>query len=406
MLLYIDYLDHVLSNTIPFSLLEYRLRFELLIFGKDVLCMSVPACVKMKETTKLLTYLDEFWRNGRIRLQLDNKHKGDAIRYFNNRKRILEKSMDEEHLIHHFEFIAYEDARTDIFYRQYLPQITNVSSQLYISKGKDTDMLFRENTCALIQIYFDEICRLLFLRSRMSIAGMLIRIQEMALDKSYLFQRALIEDRIRSEFKPTEQELSIICTILDKAFALANADTSNAVPLSFVRNQLTGRWLYSLLDKAYINLKKAIIELSWNDVYLLSQDSDWLAFIGYINAYIYLVQESVRRNYKSSIESCIKKLSKSINLFTFLNSLKDQAVDVAKEKLFDIGLFTEAQKFEIIVELCVDCYSGKNRIFLDVVYAIDMLANRITEKITKDKKFSYLLILAEEQKKKGFEIIR
>ena len=41
MLFYIDYLDHITSGTRAFELLRLRLRYDLLIFGQDTLCMSV-----------------------------------------------------------------------------------------------------------------------------------------------------------------------------------------------------------------------------------------------------------------------------------------------------------------------------------------------------------------------------
>ena len=74
MLFYIDYLDHVTSGTRNFNVLELRLRFDLLVFGSQELCISVPACIKMGDTTNLLKKLDDFWQAGKIRLQLDKKH--------------------------------------------------------------------------------------------------------------------------------------------------------------------------------------------------------------------------------------------------------------------------------------------------------------------------------------------
>ena len=92
---YIDYLDHLTSesNNLHYMQLRNRLRFDLLVFGQDILCMSVPACIKLKSTTELLIKLDDFWANGRIQLQLDKKHKEDPFRYFDNRKKILSSTI-------------------------------------------------------------------------------------------------------------------------------------------------------------------------------------------------------------------------------------------------------------------------------------------------------------------------
>lgn len=54
MLFYIDYLDHITSRAVSAKMLALRLRYDLLIFADDTMCMSVPSCVKLKETTDLL----------------------------------------------------------------------------------------------------------------------------------------------------------------------------------------------------------------------------------------------------------------------------------------------------------------------------------------------------------------
>ena len=91
MLFYIDYLDHIASGSKSFEVLALRLRYDLLIYGCDTLCMSVPACIKLEDTTNLLMKLDDFWKHGKIRLQLDKKHRGNPTNYFNNRKKFLLK---------------------------------------------------------------------------------------------------------------------------------------------------------------------------------------------------------------------------------------------------------------------------------------------------------------------------
>ena len=158
MLFYIDYLDHITSGSKSFSLLEQRLRFDLLVYGRESLCMSVPACVKMGDTTKLLQKLDDFWSSGTIQLQLDKKHKRRAANYFSNRKRVLSSAMPEEKLIQHFEFVAYEDSRTDYFFSEYLPNTTNgMQSELFIGKIRDTDALFRSGTIDLLSENYEPI---------------------------------------------------------------------------------------------------------------------------------------------------------------------------------------------------------------------------------------------------------
>lgn len=404
MLFYIDYLDYITSGSRSFKELALRLRFDLLIFGHDTLCMSVPACIKMRDTTGLLMELDEFWKNGKIRLQLDKKHKGNPQNYFRNRKKVLAKAMPEERLVKHFEFIAYESNRTNIFFGSYLPDTLSKSdSNVYIGKENDTDKLFRQDTTYLLERHYDPVCRILGANRAITFTGIVNRIHECALNQSSLYQRALIEEIVVDEFNPTFNERLIVSSLLDRAFALANAGTSNAVPISLVLNQLTGIWLKRLLFRSYGELYNLICKLSWSEVYVLSQSSDWREFIGYINAFIYLIQDSRIKKYPIDIRESTSKLSKSISLLNLLRFVGEEAISAAKDKLYEYGLFSEAQNLEVTIDLLLSCYAGRHKQLLDAMCAIDILAKRITENMTKLKNFDYLLGL---NNKKDYIILK
>lgn len=51
--IYIDYLDHTVSSTFDINSAIDRLKFDLLLFSEEILCMSVPACVKLDSTTEI-----------------------------------------------------------------------------------------------------------------------------------------------------------------------------------------------------------------------------------------------------------------------------------------------------------------------------------------------------------------
>lgn len=53
---------------------------------------------------------------------------------------------------------------------------------------------------------------------------------------------------------------------------------------------------------------------------------------------------------------------------------------------------------ELLVETALDSYRGKYRVLLDVLQAIDIYAKRIDEKLTIEKKYSYLLSSAKNEK--------
>lgn len=219
MLFYIDYLDQITSGNYPFQTLELRFRYDLLVFGRDTLCMSVPACIKLEQTALLLMKLDEFWKSGKILLQLDRKHRGRAENYFANRKKVLAKGMPEEKLVKHFEFVAYESNRTRTFFGVYMPEVVSVSPNvLYINKLHDTDALFRSETQNQFLSHTNEICSDLEVTRAINFVGMANTIQSFALDRSTLFQRALIEDKIVDQYNPNSNEKNIIATLLDRAF--------------------------------------------------------------------------------------------------------------------------------------------------------------------------------------------
>lgn len=405
MLFYIDYLDHITSGSRSFKPLELRLRFDLLVFGKDTLCMSVPACIKLEETTNLLIKLDDFWKNGKIRLQLDEKHKGNPRNYFNNRKRVLEKGISEEKLSSHFEYAAYQNKRTTNFFGTYFPEMLSVSSnEIYIGKDNDTDALFRRDSVDLLEKHYDPVCKVLDPNRSIIFTGIINRIHGFALDQTSLFQRALIEDTIVAEFNPKSNERLVIATLLDRAFALANAETSNAIPLSLVLNQLTGKWLHRLIYKSYGQLYHLICNLTWAEVYELSQNDDWRNFIGFINAFIALVQHSNVEDYPAEIETYTKRLTHSVSLLNLLHFAKEEAISAMKDKLFEFGLFSEAFNLEGTVDLLASCYAGKYSSLINVVSAIDIYAKRVIENLTKIKKLAPFLTLSDKEKE--YEILK
>lgn len=383
MLFYIDYLDHVTSGRRNFSELQARLRFDLLVFGNKGLCMSVPACIKMADTTKLLMKLDDFWKAGKIQLQLDKKHKGKPSNYFRNRKNVLAKAMPEEVLVNHFEFVAYEDTRTDSFFNEYLPEKRIQSENiLYIGKSKDTDALFRQDTINILTANYEPICEVLDVNRSIVFTGMVNRIQDLALNRSSLFQRALIENIISDEFRPQKIESQAIATLLDRSFALANAGASDSVPISLLRHTLTGRWLQRLLRKSYSQLYSLIYNLSWHEIYELSQDPDWITFVEYVNDYIFLIQEMNRKRISIDIEKTIGRLATSLETYEFLRFLKDEAISAAKETLLDAGMVFEALTLVDNIDKLSEIYLGRIDPLLDIIRAIDCYAKRNIENLT------------------------
>lgn len=313
--------------------------------------------------------------------------------------------MPEEKLLKHFEFVAYENKRTNTFFDVYLSQIIPVSKDnLYIRKEKNTDILFREASIDLFERHCDSICQLLKVEQAINFVGIINRIQSYAEDKSSLFQRAVVEEKIATEYLIGNDEATIIATLLDRAFALANAGTNNAIPISLVLNQLTGKWLMHLLAKTYRELYDLVCGLSWNEVFALSQNEVWRYLIAYINAYIALIQDSKFKNYDIPIEFYVNKLSNSLKLASLMKIVVKEAIAVAKNQLFKYGLFSEAQNMELMMEQCINTYSGKYRMLNNVLKAINWYASWVTGKFKKERQYSYLRGYAQNEQK--YEIVR
>lgn len=409
MLFYIDYLDYTSSNTDKRSFAAHLLdfRFDLLIFGKDTFCLSTPACIKLKETADILSQLDDYWINRKILLQLDKKHRKNAKNYFYSRTKKLEKSMPEEELLKHFEFQAYSDQRTSKFFDIYLPQKVNIApSKIFIKKERDTDELFRTNAVNIINKNADRMCSKLSPNVSIQFGAMLNEISLLAADKGILFQRSIIENTIKEKYAPTPDLLIATSSILDQAFALANADTSYAKPLSLILNQLTGRWLALLLSNTYTNLYQEICGLEWNDLYSLSQNENWQGLISCVNALIFLTQDSHGNKYNSHLDGLIQKISNNINAYRFFKKLIADAVENLRKKAFEIGALSEAQNLEMMITLQQDCIRGNLRSLCDTLEAIDMYVTRVYDDLTRIKKYNYLSELGHKQRKKPYEILR
>ena len=278
--LYIDYLDHTVSEAINPIDTVIRLRFDLLLFSEYILCMSVPACVKLDTTSNVLMHLTPFWKNKKIKLILDKKHQNNPWRYFNNRKRVLEKGFDKLELSNHFEYNAYISPHTDYFYNTYIRDVISVAkSELYIDKIFDTDEVFRQSIITQVNSNINSICANIYesysfeqRRYELSlhmgkVLNDLLIISE---DRGTLFQRTAIEKRLISEFGANRNEINIVGNMLDKGFAYANGISSYAAPLSLITNRLTGKELMSILQSADAEFYEIIKDLSWSAVYRLS----------------------------------------------------------------------------------------------------------------------------------------
>jgi hypothetical protein len=295
---YLDYLDHLTSRGLAqeknLKNEFIRLRFDLLLFSNDTLCLSAPACVKLEETTKCLMELDDFWREGKIKIQLDSKHKMNPNNYFSSRIRKLENSMPEEELYSHIEFNAYQSPRNNEFYRDYLREKLGLhSNQVFIKKDKDTDKLFREDVLYQLNSKHDLLLKGLAPTNIVPMQAVINHLQDYSKERT-LFQRSFIEHRLYLDTNITTNELFIVRSILDMSYIYANAEASSAIPLSLETKQVTGKSLSVFLNKCYKDIYDKIIQMDWHLLYLLSKYEYWHEFIEGVNCIISFSQRSAK----------------------------------------------------------------------------------------------------------------
>lgn len=332
--IYIDYLDHTVSGAFDIDRATDRLRFDLLLFSEETLCMSVPACVKLDTTTEILMKLKPFWDNGKIRLILDRKHRNNPWNYFNNRKKVLERGFPEEQLENHFEYLAYNSNHTQFFYNVFIKEIVQSRCDLYIRKIFDTDETFRQSVITQVNNNCNNICATLPVNYAIHLGKIFNDLILIAEDRRSLFQRSAVEQKLQEECGAFPYEIKIISKILDRGFAYANGISSYAAPLSLISNRLTGSTFINILKGADAELYKLIHDMDWCAIYRLSINDTWLDFIDHLNKLIVLYQDSYK--HKSKIFSSMQ-LEGSITAYELVIKLYETAIETIQKEMFKAG---------------------------------------------------------------------
>lgn len=295
--LYIDYLDHTVSGSINMGESIIRLRFDLLLFTEDILCLSVPACVKLESTARVLMHLTPFWKNRKIKLILDKKHQNLPKRYFQNRMRVLEKGFKESDLIHHFEYTAYTAPHADYFYHVFIDEVVRaIKEDLFVGKVFDTDETFRRSVIHQLETQTDSLCDGLPIDAALHMGKVLNDLHIISGDRKTLFQRTAIEKKLVEESGAKTAEISAVSKMLDRGFAYANGISSYAPPLSMITNRLTGRDFAKIVKATDGELYQLICNLSWSALYRLSINDAWIDFIDHLNRLLLLFQEAKRND--------------------------------------------------------------------------------------------------------------
>ena len=376
---YIDYLDYTTSCDYSSNLRALRLRFDLLVFANDTLILSVPACVKLRDTTALLSKLDPFWLNGRIKLQLDKKHELNPMNYFRRRSQKLETSIDESKLLNHFEYTAYTDPRTPAFFNVYLPEIVTVSaSSLYIDKVNDTDKLFREATKDEINSSFDSFATALSIPDNINLTSILYGLEAMTGSNS-LFQRAIIEEQLSEKYRMNQVQSKVISTILDRSFATANAKTNESRPISSIIHRLTGEFMIRIMKLCYPQLFSKVKSLSFEQLFQLSIDHDFRTLVDILNALVFLTEQN--KLAKICITDICGVISLSLTAFHLTKVLFNLSVDLAKSNYICNDIISSLMSNELIYQFIREYNTAPVNAYLEALKLADQYFHRISENI-------------------------
>lgn len=369
--IYIDYLDYTVSRPFDVHQAVNRLRFDLLLFSEDVLCISVPACVKLGSTTQILMELTPFWNNRKIRLILDRKHKNSPWHYFENRKHVLERGFTEEQLTTHFEYVAYNSSHTDFFYNVYIREIVKSKNDLYLGKIFDTDEMFRQSIINQVNAEGEAICAKLPIMDAIHLGKIFNDFMIIAEDRKTLFQRSAVERKIQDEYGAQPYEINIIGKMLDKGFAYANGISSYAAPLSLITNRLTGKSFISILKSTDAELYEQIHDLNWMALYRLSINDTWLDFVDHLNKLLVLYQESEK--HKAKLYSPFQ-LECSVITLRLIKKVYETAKENLQKELFKGGMpVIDARQFENYTDKMLEHYLSVKSDYWDIIKEINEL---------------------------------
>lgn len=395
--LYIDYLDHTMGEKAKFDDLINRLKFDLLLFSEDVLCMSVPACVKLDSTADILMKLTPFWKNHKIKLILDHKHQNNPWNYFNNRKRKLEKQFAEQDLLCHFEYHAYNSPHTEFFYNTFVDEVVNISkSELYVDKVFDTDELFRRSIQIQIEKNEQAIYRKIPNDAMWHMSKVFTDLFEIAEDRRSLFQRTAIEQKLKKESGATYGEIGIVSRMLDTGFAYANGISSYAAPISLITNRLTGRVFLKMIQSSDPELFHMIIGLSWPALYKLSISDVWVDFVDHMNKVLLLYQGA--QKHKDELFKA-DQIRNKLNCWRLLTKLYEAAIENIQTEFLKIGAtIVDVTRMKEFSDLFVEQYFYHKAEYFSVSREIDELLNaiKITIKSIERKYRDSTTLLREE----------
>ena len=190
--------------------------------------------------------------------------------------------------------------------------------------------------------------------------------------------------------------MRIVNRILDDGFAYANAISSYAAPVSFIKNRLTGKSFIDIIKKADNELFQLIHELNWGALYRLSENDTWLDLIDHLNQLIIFYQENER--HKNHIFSA-EFLESHFLSFDLISNLYDYAIEGLQEELLKNGFFlSDILSIKTVSDKTIQTYLFDKNYYLQTIKGIDELLSAIKVVIRSlNRNYKNSSILLREQ---------
>lgn len=314
--IFLDYLDYKTTNQnrgkedikLLFSQKHQRLICDILAHPDSVFFVAAPSVAKCKETALLLISCSDLWRNSRIKYILSPNYSGNFNKYIEARLAKLERNFSENELENHFEYKGYTSNHWPIFFNEFLNNFNHVTP--FVSREKDCDNEFR---CQVKKDVVNDVYVSRFpINSNQDVDKIILSIEEMANDRTFLFQRESIVKKISELGELGWASKSEITFVLDQAFSSANASAVNAFPSHHFPG-LDGNSLFLLSKKIFLNknfpLSEFINRLSLDEAEELSRQKPWVDFISIVNQEIKKLQIILKHTKKEVIQKISKEIS-------------------------------------------------------------------------------------------------
>lgn len=269
--------------------------------------------------------------------------------------------------------VAYTSQRTKDFYNIYIKEnIACNEKDLYIPRVYRTDELFRNAVKRQLDDSLDILNSHLTISQLLHLGKVANEVTIMTKNKGELFQRSLVINRLLENTDINSWELALMKCFLDRGFSYANGLSVNAASISLIANKITGVQLMNILYTIDYELYTMICNLSWDKIYILSEEVNWVHFLDQLNKLLIICQKF----HKNKMQLFnIKSLSISLETLRLVTKVYESAIESIQKSMLLMGIPLIGNEISQIGDTIFDEYICKKS---DYVGLIKELNNTFT----------------------------